>query len=76
MAVLFDNNIVKEPLRDPWFLFPVLHGRTGPVLRVFENTKRFFNSELFFSPQKNTSEPGVINKINTTLAYIKNTLHS
>jgi len=38
MAVLFDNNIVKEPLRDPWFFFP--------VLQVFENTKRFFNSEF------------------------------
>jgi hypothetical protein len=49
MAVLFDNNIVKEPLRDPWFFFP--------VLRVFENTKRFFNSELFFSsPQKQKNQ--------------------
>jgi len=44
MAVLFDNNIVKKPLRDPWIFFP--------VLRVFENIKRFFNSELFFFPPK------------------------
>jgi len=35
---------VNEPLRDPWFFFP--------ALRVFENTKRFFNSELVFSPPK------------------------
>jgi hypothetical protein len=48
MAVLFDNNIVKEPLRDPWFFFP--------VLRVLENIKRFFNFEFIFPPppkQKN-----------------------